>query len=207
MDSESSTKQSAPYFGAPNLERKVNGCRKSQDLRELTIGSRLTRANRPVQLLFYALEELSTPLQMRRSPKPLINIGRAQNLRSRLFEPVLVVPNLSLQFHRPTQLVCVVNRVRLGAIDVSLCVVEPAFVEKQPSQGMVDPKQAILPAERGCDSEGYLVMVNGLPRLALGLIYIAKRVMRLAEQKLMICLREEINCAGCGFFGGVELLV
>jgi hypothetical protein len=71
----------------------------------------------------------------------------------------------------------------------------------------MNPKQLIVPVERGCDSEGYLEMVDSLLRLALGAIYIAKNTVTLADLKLFAFLRKEINRAGCGLFCGVELIV
>jgi len=39
----------------------------------------------------------------------------------------------------------------------------------------MNAKQLTAPVERGCDSEGYLEIVNGLFDLALGLIYMLPR--------------------------------
>jgi hypothetical protein len=37
-----------------------------------------------------------------------------------------------------------------------------------------------VPVERGCDSEGYLEMVDGLVSLALGTVNLAKNAIRIA---------------------------
>ena len=103
--------------------------RKQRRLQELTIGG---RDNRGVQFLLYIAEELSTVLHVPRSPKLVVNIDCAQSLRLRFFKSVLPVPNHDLLLHRVTQMVWAIDRVRLGAFDVRLCIVEPAFTAKQP---------------------------------------------------------------------------
>jgi hypothetical protein len=65
----------------------------------------------------------------------------------------------------------------------------------------------VLSLREDAISEGYLEMVNRLLRIALGGIYIAKNTVTFAEPKLFAFLREKIDCAGCGFFCGVELFV
>ena len=56
-----------------------------------------------------------------------------------------------------------VDRVRLGAFDVSVCVVEFLVTEKQLRQGVMIPKQEIVPVECGRDPEGCLVVGTGNP--------------------------------------------
>jgi len=143
-------------------------------LRKLTIEARLTRGHRVIRFLgpLDPLEESSAPLQNLRSPELLIDIGSTRSLRPRLFEPVLLGPNPSPQLHRATQFVCVVDRVRLGLFDVSVRVLEPAFIEKQVRQVVMNPKRATVRPERGRNSESNLVMGNGLLPLALGMIYV-----------------------------------
>ena len=68
----------------------------------------------------------------------------------------------------------------------------------------MNPKQLIVPAERGYNSEGNFMTVNGLPRLALRSIYIAKSVMAIADLELSALLQEEIDPTG---FCGIELSV
>jgi hypothetical protein len=141
------------------------------------------------------------------SPKLLINVGGAQSLRLGVFKSVLIVQNQGSQLHRKTEVVCAVDRVRRGVFDVSVCVVEPAFVAKQLRQFVMNPKQEIVPIERGCDSEGYLEMVNRLLGIALGSIYVAEKTMRFADPMFFALLWEEIERAECGFFCGIELFV
>ena len=104
-------------------------------------------------------------------------------------------------------MVCFVDRVRLGVFNVSMRIVEPAFLGKQIRQRVTDPEQLVMPVERGCDSKGCLEMVNGLRCLTLGIIYVTKGTMTMADQILFIFFGEEIDRAGCGFLCGVELLV
>ena len=78
-------------------------------LQELIIQGRLARSSQAIQLLLYLLEELPALFHIFRSPKLLINVGSAQSLRPRLFEPVLLVPNPSLCLHRMTKVVRVID--------------------------------------------------------------------------------------------------
>ena len=66
------------------------------------------------------------------------------------------------------------------------------------------PKQGLVSIERGCNSEGYLEMVNRLLRIALGVIYLAESAVRFADPKLFAFLREKINRAECGLFFDVR---
>ena len=134
----------------------------------------MTRGCWVVQLLLYALEEFSTTLQIFRSPKLLENFGGAQSLRRRLFEPMLLVPNPGLLLCCTAQIVGAIDRVRFGAFDVNVRIVEPAFVTKQPRQVVMNLKQHTVPVGRGRDFEGHLVLVNSFLRLALGSVYIAE---------------------------------
>ena len=194
-------------FGPPSFEWRVNTPKKQRCLQELTIESQLTRGNRIIQFLSYVPEEPSTILQVLRSPKLLKNLGGAQSLGPRFFKPALLVPNPGLQLHRTAlQVVGAVDRVRLGLFNVSLCVVEPAFAEKQHRQGTMNPKQEIVLIEKGRNSENDLEMVNRLLRLALGSIYHAKNTMRFVDQNLF-AFWEETDRAGCSFFCGIKLIV
>lgn len=105
------------------------------------------------------------------------------------------------------QKIWIVDCVGLDTFNVSACVVEAVLPGKQLCQGVVNPKQFIVPVERGCISEGYFEMVNGLLRLPLGAIYIAKNTVTLADLKLFAFLWDETNRTGCGLFCGVELSV
>ena len=57
----------------------------------------------------------------------------------------------------------------------------------------MNPKQVIVSVEKGCESEGYLQMMNRLLLLVLGLIYLAEKSMRFADRGLFAFLREEIG--------------
>ena len=47
----------------------------------------------------------------------------------------------------------VIDRIRLGSLDVSLCVVEPAFTEIQLRQCITNPKQVIVSIEKRASSK------------------------------------------------------
>lgn len=152
------------------------------------------------------LEELSTALQVFCSPKIFENVRCAQKLGPRLLKTVLVIPDPSLELHRTTQTVCAIRRVRLGAFDVNICIIESASVEKKPRQGIINPKQAVVPIERGRDSKGHFEMVDGLLSLALGSVNFSENTMRFADAILLACLWEETDFTGYGFLCGVELV-
>jgi len=86
-------------------------------------------------------------------------------------------------------------------------VVETPLYRKQVRQVVMNPKQVVAVAGGGCNSKGYLETVDGLPRIALGVIYLAKSAVTSAEIKLFAFLREEFDCVDCGLFCGVELFV
>jgi hypothetical protein len=72
---------------------------------------------------------------------------RASRKRRRRAEPqtsplqaCAAVPNPGLLLHRVTQVECAIGRVRLGMFNMSLCVVEPAFIAKQPCEFVMNPK-------------------------------------------------------------------
>ena len=69
------------------------------------------QGNRVVYFLLYQLEQLFAALQIPYHPELLENVGSAQTLRPRLFQPALYVPNLSLQSHRTAQVVHAIGRV------------------------------------------------------------------------------------------------
>ena len=71
---------------------------------------------------------------------------------------------------------------------MSVCIVEPAFIEKQVCQVAMSPKQLIVPVERRCNPESHFEMVNGFLDLTLGLIYIAEKMMRFADLMLLAFL-------------------
>ena len=45
---------------------------------------------------------------------------------------------------------------------MSLCVVEPALIAKQPRESGMSPEYLVLPIESGRNSDGYPEMVNRL---------------------------------------------
>jgi len=59
----------------------------------------------------------------------------------------------------------------------------------------MDPKQLMIPVEGGCDSNGFLEMVNCLVSIALGSMYPAENMVRLAGLILIAFLRDETDCA------------
>ena len=142
-----------PWAGSGQLTgAETRGC-----FQELTVEIRFVRGR-----LFGIPEEDSAALRVLRSPGLLINVGSVQSLRLCPFEYALLIPKPGLQLHCAAQIVRAVGRVRLSASNVSVCVAELVFAKKQLRQGVVDPKQVIVPVERGCDPEGYLEVVDGL---------------------------------------------
>ena len=93
------------------------------------------------------LEELSTVLHILRGPDLPINVDSTQCLGLCVFESTLFIPNPTLLLRRAAQKVWVIDRVCLGAFDVGVRVIGPALLGEQPCQGVMYPKQAIVPAE------------------------------------------------------------
>lgn len=58
--------------------------------------------------------------------------------------------------HRATKPICVLDRVRLNSLCVSVCIVELAVIEKHPHQGVIDPEWLVASFERGCDCKSRL---------------------------------------------------
>ena len=100
---------------------------------ELTVGSFSSSSVDP-------LEKLSRPLRIARSPELLKYIKDKQCLGFRFFEHPLVIPKPSLQLRRASQKVFVIDRVQLGTLNVSVCVVESLLSEKRPCQDVMSPK-------------------------------------------------------------------
>ena len=90
---------------------------------------------------------------------------------------------------------------------MSVCVIEPALVGRNLRQGPVDIEQLTAPVGRGRNPSGCLEVVDGLLRLALGVVYLTKEPMKLADPELVAFIQEETENLGCGFFCGVELVV
>jgi len=143
-------------------------------------------------------EELSDIFRISCRPKLLVHIKSAQRLGFGLFKPMLLIPKPSLQLRRASQKVCAIARVRFGAFDVSVCVIESAFLGKHLRQGIMGPKRSTVQVERRRDFKGYLVVVNGPLSLALGVIDMSKNTMTMADPELFAFLREEFDRAGCG---------
>ena len=144
-------------------------------------GQQLTNIHR----LFDGLEVRSTTLRIFRSPKFLKRINSTRNLRPRLSKPVLFMPQPRPQVHRVRQTIWSIDRVRLGVFSTAMGVVESLFGEKQLRQGVIDPKQQIVPVGRGSDPEGCLEVLDRLLGLTLGVIYETKEVVRLTDQELI----------------------
>ena len=49
---------------------------------------------------------------------------------------------------------------------------------------MMYQKQLVIPVEGGCNPESYVEMVNCLPYISLGTVYVAKGTMRFTEMNL-----------------------
>ena len=115
----------------------------------------------------------------------------------------------SLQPYHASEKVCaiVVDRVRLGVFDVGVCIVKPVLIKKRSCQGEMNPKQEIGPAKRRRYSEGYPETVNSRLCITLGTVYNAKDEVTSADGEPFTFLREEIDCAGCNFLYGIELVV
>ena len=63
-----------------------------------------------------------------------------QRLGSHVFELMLMMINLSLQMNSATQGVYIVVSVRLGSLDVGMCILKLVFNTKQQCQVVVNPK-------------------------------------------------------------------
>ena len=63
-----------------------------------------------------------------------------RNLGPGFFEPALPIPEPGLQLHRATQMIGVIDRVRLGAFDLNMRIIDPVFILKLYRQGALDPK-------------------------------------------------------------------
>ena len=119
----------------------------------------------------------------------------AQRLGARLFKPVLSIPNPSLLIHRPGQKVRVVDRVRFGALDVSLSILEFALLVKHVCQGEIYPKQLADHVKSRGNSQGNLEMVGGILRISPGSMYFAENAVTLANPNFLALLQEKIDCA------------
>src|SRR6266478_4981972 len=96
-------------------------------------------------------EELSTVLRISRGPEFLEQADSVQSPRPRLFESVLPKPKHSLAPCSTTQIVRIIDRVRLGAFDVNVCVIESALAGKYVRKEEKDPKLLIVRVERRGD--------------------------------------------------------
>ena len=95
------------------------------------------------------------------------------------------MPQPSLQQWCASKKVCVVYHVNmLCTFGVNACAAEFALLRKHLCQREICPKQLVDRVERGGNSQNYLLMVNGLFRLASVSIYSAENTMSLASQKL-----------------------
>jgi len=152
-----------------------------QELKYSRLQVRLVRGNQTVRSLLYVQEELFAVLHATRDPRLFINIGSSQSLRLRLLEPALSVPSPGLLLRRAAKEVSIIGRVRLDVFCMSVRVVELAFIAKQLSQPVVNPKQLIVPVGRRSASKSNLVMVNGLLPFPLGSIYVGENTVRSAD--------------------------
>src|SRR5258708_6706942 len=82
-----------------------------------------------------------------------------------------------------------------------------AFIEEKLRKRVMNPKNLIVPVERGRDFDSRLEVVNSFRSLALGTMYEAKKAVRLTELQLLTFIREKTNRTRCDFFSGVWLIV
>ena len=199
----------SPRFCNPVWTRMVNTHDKQHCVEELTTVRSDTAGSKSASssVTVDPLEELSSAFGNVRNPKFLVCIESAQCPGFRLFEHVLCIPKHSLQQRRVGQKVCIVDRVQLCLFNMSVCFVQLAFPKKQDCQGEMNPGQLRVGVEGGCNREGYLVIVNGLIRVAPFVIYIAKSTMTYTDPKFLVFLWEDIDPAGCSFLCGVELSI
>ena len=79
---------------------------------------------------FYLLEQIFATHYVLRCPKLLEDLERAGSLRDSIPEPALSILNTSLNLHCATKVVSVISPMRLGLIDVRMCIVKPVFIPK-----------------------------------------------------------------------------
>ena len=141
-----------------------------------------------------------------RSSECLEDLDRAQSFGFSIVKPELPVPNLSLNSHSTTRVVCVMNSVWPCLFDVGICIVERVFIDKQPRQVVMIPKQLIaMPVEGSCDPNSRLEMVNRPLPLSPGTIYRAESPMKSTEGVFFAFFWEEIDRVRCGVFCVVQL--
>ena len=87
-------------------------------------------------------EELPNTLRVVHGPELLERIESTQRFGSRLFEFMLSMPKPCLLPHRTSkkERVMIVDRVQLGVLNVSVCVVKPSFIGKQLRQGEMNTR-------------------------------------------------------------------
>ena len=92
-------------------------------------------------------------------------------------------------------------------LNVSMCVAEPASVEKQLCQLEMVPELFVGPVERGCDPESCLVVVDRLLRLMFVGIYFTEEAMAFTDPELIAFASGEIERPGYGIFCGIKLAI
>ena len=97
---------------------------------QLTTRSRFTGYSAVFGRSFNPLKEFPTVPYILRRPELLIDLERTQSLASRIFQPALLIPNPSLQFHRVTKVARIVNGVGFSLFDVGICIAKLVFIEK-----------------------------------------------------------------------------
>ena len=71
----------------------------------------------------------------------------------------------------------------------------------------MDPKQVVVPVERGRNFDRHLEMMNGFHPFALRLVDFTKDAMRFADEEFLALFGEEAETARHNFYCGVELFV
>ena len=89
---------------------------------------------------------------------------------------------------------------------MSLRPIRLVFPGKQVYQAVMNLKHLVAYVGRVCNPEGYLVMVNGLLYLTLGVIDIAESTTATADLRLFTSLGE-VDRARYSFFCSVELFI
>jgi hypothetical protein len=93
-----------------------------------------------VHFLFDYLEIIPTDLHSLRCPELFKDLESVQHIRFSVFKSSLPIPNRSFEVHCASQVVWIVESVRLGSFDVVVCDVELVFNTKQLGEGVMIPK-------------------------------------------------------------------
>jgi hypothetical protein len=84
----------------------------------------------PTFRFFNTPKQGSTVAYILRCPEFLKDLERTRGLGRRFFQHALPIPNPSLQIGCATQVVCIIDRVRLDLVEVDLRIAELVFMGK-----------------------------------------------------------------------------